>query len=65
MPDKNTLPESEWIEKRGMSPRVAPPKVESSRKPPGVGQAAAKPAEPEAGAEAGVSPAAASSEDSA
>ena len=65
MPDKNTLPESEWIVTRGMSPRVTPPKVGGSRKPPGPRPAVNTEAEPGASTEAEGNPAPASSEDSA
>lgn len=65
MPNKDALPESEWIIKRGMSPRVAPPKVGGSRKPPGPRPAVTPEVEPEAVIEAEGNPAPAPAEDSA
>ena len=56
MPDKNTPPESEWISTKGMSPRVAPPKSEGSRKPPGAEPAINTTLEPEVDIRAGGTP---------
>ena len=64
MPDKNTPPESKWISTRGMSPRVAPPKSEGSRKPPGAEPVMNTTLEPGVGIEAGGTPRAAPSKDS-
>ena len=64
MPDKNTPPESEWISTKGMSPRVAPPKSEGSRKPPGAEPAINTTPEPEVDIRAGGTPRAAPPKDS-